>query len=123
MLILNIGLETTHGGKLDPRAAFVAIAGKAPGAVHCGVHASDSEPTLVVVVEDLQQTALHRLAENFAQDCIAVYDTRAKRGRLIGPRAAAWGAFEPAYFIMPDGQRLDGSYAAEIDAAARGLGE
>lgn len=106
MLILNIGLDTVHGGRLDPRAAFVAIAGKAAGAVHCGVHASDSEPTLVVVVEDLQQTALHRLADNFAQDCIAVYDTRAKRGRLIGPRAAAWGEFDAARFIMPTGRRL-----------------
>lgn len=106
MLVLNIGLETTHGGKLDPRAAFVAIAGKAPGAVHCGVRESDSESTLVVVVADLNPLAVYRLAEQFAQDCIAVYDSRTKRGRLIGPRAAAWGAFTPEYFIMPDGQRL-----------------
>ena len=106
MLILNIGLETTHGGKLDPRATFTAIAGRAPGAVHCGVHASDSEPTLVVIVPDLNPLALLRLAEQFAQDCIAVYDPRTKRGRLIGPRAAAWGTFTPEYFIMPDGARL-----------------
>lgn len=106
MLILNIGLETSHGGELNPRCAFIAIAGRAPGAVYCGVHQSDSERTLVVAVDDLTQTAIHKLAQNFAQDCIAVYEPRTKRGRLVGPKAAAWGAFTPEYFIMPDGQRL-----------------
>ncbi len=44
--------------------------------------------------------------ETLAQDCIAVYDPRTKRGRLIGPRASAWGEFTPEYFVLPTGERL-----------------
>ena len=106
MLILNIGLETVHGGRLDPRAAYIAVAGRAPGAVHCGIYQSDSEQTLVLVVDDLATTAAYKLAETLAQDCIAVYDPRTKRGRLIGPRASAWGEFTPEYFVLPTGERL-----------------
>ena len=106
MLILNIGLKTTHGGTLEPRAAFVAIAGGNPGAVYCGVHSSDTEQTLVIAVDSMTPPRIDWLARHFAQDCIAVWYPRTWRGVLIGPNAAAWGEFNPEYFIMPDGRRL-----------------
>jgi hypothetical protein len=118
MIILNIGLEANDGSEVNERAALAAVLGRTR-AVSCGIRQSDTERTLVVIAEALSTTAAWTIAVALKQDCIAVYDTDAKRGRLIGPRADAWGAFEPAYFILPDGTRLDASYRAEVDAAAR----
>lgn len=106
MQILNIGLATRHGGKLDPRAVYARVSAHAPGTVACGPFTSDTESTLVLIVPDLTTSQIHRLALHFAQDCIAVYDPRTKLGRLIGDAADAWGDFTPRYFIMPDGVRL-----------------
>lgn len=63
------------------------------------------EPCLYVSFEvnlsffDLQQD-LFTLARETRQDCIAVVNADGK-GRLIGPRAAAWGEFNPEYFRRP----------------------
>ena len=43
------------------------------------------------------------------QDCIAYYGIPhhgQARGHLAGPNAAAWGAFNPEFFILPTGERL-----------------
>lgn len=108
MQVLNIGLHTVHGGKLDVRAVTAAMIGRCIAPVYCGTYDSDTEPTAVYVVVDISSVQLFRLAEALAQDAIAAYDVVAKRGRIIGPRADAWGAFCPEFFIMPTGKRLKG---------------
>lgn len=40
-----------------------------------------------------------RIAGDLRQDCIAVRYDGTALGELIGPRAAEWGAFNPAYFV------------------------
>jgi hypothetical protein len=97
---------------------------------------SDTEPTLVVeaIVADnfslehgCYQTAdnfslehgCYQTADNFSlehgcyqtavelrQDCIAFYVPLWRYGQLVGPRAAAWGEFNPEFFILPSGKRL-----------------
>jgi hypothetical protein len=122
MIVLNIGLEANDGTAVSERAALAAVLGRTR-AVSCGIRQSDSEATLVLIAESLSTASAWHIAAALRQDCIAVFDTDLKRGRLIGPRADAWGAFEPAYFILPNGERLDASYAAEVDAAARGMAD
>lgn len=120
-VILNIGLdnvpvdENYANSKLNSliaRRAFTAAqAVRAHGfkVITGRVVRSDTEPTLVVQATDdapgqdnridMLSTALHR-------DCIAVWYPDEGFGALIGPRADAWGEFNPEFFIMPDGSRL-----------------
>ena len=104
--ILNIGLNKASGGTLDVRAVYAALTGHR--AVWCahGVHTSDTERTLVLTCAPLPATIAHALSVALDQDCIAVWDTAQQSGRLIGPRAADWGTFNPAFFILPNGERL-----------------
>lgn len=44
--------------------------------------------------------------EELKQDCIAVYRELTGGGALVGPRADAWGPFNPEYFLLLDGRRL-----------------
>lgn len=83
---------------------------------------SDTEPTLVVTadwglatyckVDVSLSDAVHKVSELCGQDCIAVWLPERREGRLIGPRAAAWGEFNPEFFITPDGSRLEAQKAA-----------
>ena len=77
---------------------------------------SDTEPTLVAEVVHTGdiRACTNWLAEKLNQDCIAIYDTDTGVGQLIGPKAAAWGDFNPAFFFLLDGSRL----AAPLQAAA-----
>lgn len=43
---------------------------------------------------------INTISEVFNQDCVAVlYDDG--EGKLVGPRAEAWGEFNPSYFTLP----------------------
>jgi len=107
MLVLNFGLERNDtGGSIAPDCIMAALIGRSCAPVCGGVHQSDTEPTAVFIVDHLNDAQAHRLCEMFAQDCIAVWDPSTNRGRLIGPKADAWGAFAPEYFILPTGERL-----------------
>lgn len=46
--------------------------------------------------------AINELAADLCQDCIAMYVGAEWRGELIGPNAAAWGEFNPEYFLRFD---------------------
>lgn len=77
---------------------------------------SDTEPTLAARVlfcghmTDFNQV-LHDLSASLQQDCIAVYNPITGQGELIGPRAAKWGPFNPEFFFLLDGTRLQAPVA------------
>lgn len=72
---------------------------------------SDSEPTAVVVIrttgnQPVFASQLRTISEFLKQDAIAFYSPHTGRGELFGPKADAWGPFNPQYFLLPDGRRL-----------------
>lgn len=57
--------------------------------------------------------AVYSVSVLLGQDCIALYNPERRTGRLIGPRADRWGAFDAALFQQP----LSEAEAERIDAA------
>lgn len=120
-LILNIGRRVDSTGTILPASHVYAALEAHHLVVLSSVHVqSDTEPTLVVEVErwhegigvDAAQAAtIGRLAESLQQDCIATWDPSEGRGLLLGPRADAWGEFNPEFFVGLDGQRLSDTLA------------
>jgi hypothetical protein len=110
-VILNIGLKSDTLGDIS-----VVLAKQMLWAADLLIKSerlvqSDTEPTLVVEVTSvngptLTLSALHNLSVDLGQDCIAVYRPKTKGGALVGPKASAWGRFNPEFFILPDGTRL-----------------
>lgn len=109
---INIGLARTGTYPLTPREALTALyAASFPDhddltkrlfrIERYGMAQSATEPTLVVEIETYAQTedALYKLACELSQDCIAIRPTAGGTGFLFGPRAAAWGEFNPDYFL------------------------
>lgn len=101
--ILNIGLKTADGTRiiptLDAYTAAQKFLGTPTNAVRRAAKGPDDEPTLVLTYWWAPPAAaIDRLSTALHQDCIAVLDDVTGVGRLIGPNAAAWGAFNPAFF-------------------------
>lgn len=74
---------------------------------------SHTELTLVVELDTNQPWVIglaNRLAVQFDQDCVAIYNRVTNEGRLIGPRADRWGAFNPARFFLCSGQSLAAAF-------------
>ncbi len=117
--ILNIGLNSETDGPITPARALAALMANDIRIESDVVLNSDTEPTLVATVTMYDFPALcwrklHQVANDLHQDCIAAWNPESMKGALIGPRAAKWGDFNPALFIMPDGSRL----GAVLPAAA-----
>lgn len=121
-LILNIGLRRSDTGELLSYL-FVEQSLRDLGldVRDFKLFQSNSEPTAVVVIKALnwmptdsgsgskygaQATVQNEVAPLFKQEAVAVYDPQHGIGVLVGPKAAAWGDFDPQYFLMPDGRRL-----------------
>jgi hypothetical protein len=103
-MLLNIGLAR-NDGKPDNRPADVLDFLGARVARHA-VHQSDTERTLIVeTVSAVPGAVLWELCERTAQDCIA--RVSGGSGELIGPKSELWGAFNPAFFLTLDGNRLN----------------
>lgn len=66
---------------------------------------SATEDTLIVVLqvssgaEARLRDVINTLAGALLQDCIAVYNATSWSGELVGPNAAAWGEFNPDFFL------------------------
>ena len=113
---LNIGLASQALGFVAANTVLQALANHGFFVRTSEALESDTEPTLIVVadwglttyckVDVSLADAVHKVAELTGQDCIATWLPERKEGRLIGPRAAAWGAFNPEFFITPSGDRL-----------------
>lgn len=106
--LINIGLAS-RDGPIPARVALATlsvIGGVAP--LHAAVRQSDTEPTLVAELRHpLNASAAYEVARRLNQDAIAQFDGR--EGYLYGPNAAAWGPFDPAFFLTLDGGRLEQS--------------
>lgn len=105
-VILNIGLARAGNSNIGTviRECIAAF-----GAAAVSFQESDTETTCIACVDGsntLLVGVLHHLCALLGHDCIAAYVPQERAGALIGPRAAGWGAFDPALFIMPDGRRL-----------------
>ena len=114
-LILNIGLARNDGLPNNTPAFVVAELNRSGlPAASCTVVVSTTEPTVVVRLRradalrhgdsSLRHT-LHLVSCFLHQDCLAVYDPEAPglTGYLVGPKAKAWGEFNPALFVLEDG--------------------
>ena len=111
--LVNIGLALPTGGAITADKACEALT--AAGFAFCSstVVASQTEQTLVALVTFNTKArgrdtygAFFRVAEQCGRECIAVYSVMAERGALIGPKAATWGAFDPEYFYLANGDTL-----------------
>ena len=111
--ILNIGLKIDATGEtVKASHALRTVRSFGGRIVASALHVSSSEPTLVLTLgKPMGRAALATLSAALQQDCIAQWD--GVMGRLEGDKAAAWGPFDPAFFILPSGQRL-----SELQAAA-----
>jgi hypothetical protein len=114
-VILNIGLARAGKDNLDPAKVERALWSNGIATLDAKIVESDTEPTLVIRTADI--TARNEAGNKFVdwvynvsvaleQDCIAAYLPAFNMGQLIGPRAAAWGEFNPEFFFNIDGQRL-----------------
>lgn len=112
-LLLNIGLQV---GAAQTLAAHVVreilIANDFILHGEGKVFESDTEPTPVIGVDAPPRIAgsaarnPRQTAVDLGQDCVAVVNPLNGFGTLVGPKAAEWGAFNPALFILPNGKRL-----------------
>lgn len=107
--ILNIG-HNVNGlpchSAADIVKAFCAT-GMTLASLH--LHQSDSEMTSVIVTPNCDSEAVARLSALLGQDAIAVWHPtqHGQPGELLGPNPGAWGgAFDPDFFILPEGHRL-----------------
>ena len=105
-LILNIGLRRSDNGELlNYLSVEQSLRDTGLDVRDFKLFQSDSEPTAVVVIKD-QDLVCYEIALLFKQEAVAVYNPQYKIGVLEGPKADAWGPFNPQFFLMPDGRRL-----------------
>lgn len=97
---LNIGLNIGDGTrKVAPAVAMAALALAGAAVLRHTIAQSATEVTLIAeLAEPLPRETLHAISVVLEQDCIAQRHADGA-GELIGPRAAEWGEFNPAYFL------------------------
>lgn len=133
---LNVGLHVpTTGECIKPSLALAVVESiLTPVIIKSRVQQSCTEPTLIAKVKmegcgltlATVHDAIHRISVILGQDCIAVLDcdpvehaprhdrNHNLKGWLIGPRADAWGEFNPAYFIMFNQAQGASHYAGHL---------
>lgn len=108
-VILNIGLARNQQADLTVAQALEALTTAGFTCHEHTVHTSDSETTVVTRAargRNVRANVYH-LSILLEQDCIAIYNPRTQLGELAGPRAADWGDFNPEFFLLLDGSRLN----------------
>jgi hypothetical protein len=121
--ILNVGLAT-GADTLSARHVEQTLRGVGFTVQLTSVRRSATEPTLVarVTIDDGDMAeALYEASVQLAQDCIAVWCPPTNLGLLIGPNAAAWGEFNPEFFLVFSGklhaarrERVEGDYQGHL---------
>ena len=114
--VLNIGLAREAKSNIGTGTALRALMdlermSANDELIDYSIQQSETETTVVAIVdirgnpEDVL-TKVFRLSQILEQDCIAMYNLVTKEGALVGPRADKWGAFNPEFFLLPDGSKL-----------------
>lgn len=104
--LLNVGLNVGKTVNALTLTRVVAAVEEEGGRIRSlSVHPSASEPTAIIELEaPLHRHALYGLADALDQDAVTQWD--GLRGDIEGPFAAAWGAFDPDFFLTLDGRPL-----------------
>lgn len=117
MFIINIGLLASNNHYADgafaqgselPMDVVLNAVNKHLGGVakqYVTVSQSSTEKTLVIGFTTMlplthYRDAIHALAVELQQDCIAAFDAGHGKGELIGEFSADWVAFNPEYFLV-----------------------
>ena len=119
--MLNVGhaiSEENGGGELTPEEIRSAIEQRGIKVHDMVTHQSGTEPTSVVSMDrSMSPGELHGLSMDLKQDAIAQRHPEGG-GLLEGPKAKDWGgAYNPDYFMHPDG-RTDTEHGAAMPIAA-----
>jgi hypothetical protein len=102
---VNIGLKVGETDSITPEEALAALKSNGVTPLQSAVHVSDTEPTLVATLSrPLTDSEAYNVALDTRQQAIAQF--AGGEGQLHGPEAAAWGAFNPQFFLTLDGKRL-----------------
>lgn len=118
---LNIGLLVGHPGYKTYLPVFSTLRTlRNYGAKfhHSTIQKSDTEDTLVVELDGpIPRRVLFEIASALNQEaiaqCMSGMDGN-EWGELVGPKAEAWGEFDPERFLLLDGCKL-----SEIDKHAK----
>lgn len=110
-VIINVGLARGTNGNIGFGTALRELTQAGFNITQYRLLPSDTEPTVVAratfnSARGLLHTAAFCVSVLLDQDCVALYLPAEDQGHLVGPRAAAWGEFNPEYFIQLDGTRL-----------------
>lgn len=116
--ILNVGLDWTDAdGTKRERPVWEALhvtEKHVVRVIQTAVHRSETENTLVVrCVIEADLWRIFELADELAQDCIAVWSIDDQAGELVGEKAREWGPFDPAKFLTLDGRPLSEALEGE----------
>ena len=104
-LTLNIGMAQPNGvgPDLHPGEVLRTMSQTGFTVGRSEVRHSKSEMTLIVEIFHVTGYAaiqsINALAKLLHQEAIAVRNEATQRGTLVGPKAAAWGPFNPDYFL------------------------
>lgn len=109
VIAVNIGLAIPGSNLTMEPSSTLAVLKAHFAILDSAVVQSDSEPTVSAVLGCYCEIvdALRRLnlvAVALGQEAIAVYVEG--WGTLVGPNAAAWGDFNPEFFLTTGGARL-----------------
>lgn len=100
---LNIGLARDGQPDLNLADIVRALSRSGIGIFSLDCRRSDTEMTAIVTLPgSLGLTKADDIARWLDQDCIAQYDADSNTGRLVGPKAEAWGPFNLDYFLFPN---------------------
>ncbi len=94
----NIGLNVTdkEPNTVEHVLSTLKAAGIEPDRYE--VKQSGTEPTLVAQIPKTDDATVAKISDALSQDAIAVQNPDGS-GKLLGPRAAAWGDFNPEFFL------------------------
>jgi hypothetical protein len=116
--VINVGLKVGDEVKLSPQQVLDEVERAGGKVSNYRIIDSSSEPTVVIELEDvIPSERLNDLSVKLDQEAIAQRFPDGT-GELQGPNAAAWGEFNPEFFIEPDAPGFYPEYATSEAAPA-----
>lgn len=123
-LLLNVGLAVNPENAralgrerlrvLDVVGALTAMNAEI---LRLEVRQSNTEPTAVVEIRtDASDSILEVLSAVLWQEAVAFWDIGSERGFLLGPKASAWGPFNPEFFLTFSRSATDNAVEHDLRA-------